>query len=65
MYPMFRTQPSGDEVVLLGQQGEEEISAAELAERASTIHWDIVSALAAGAACVLCEARWFQIIFNE
>jgi len=33
----------GDEVVLLGQQGEEEISAAELAERASTIHWDIVT----------------------
>ncbi len=33
----------GDEVVLLGRQGEEEISAAELAERASTIHWDIVT----------------------
>ena len=33
----------GDEVVLLGRQGEEEVSAAEIAERASTIHWDIVT----------------------
>ena len=33
----------GDEVVLLGRQGEEEISAADIAERASTIHWDIVT----------------------
>jgi alanine racemase len=33
----------GDEVVLLGRQGQEEISAAEIAERASTIHWDIVT----------------------
>ena len=33
----------GDEVALLGRQGEEEVSAAEIAERASTIHWDIVT----------------------
>lgn len=33
----------GDEVVLLGRQGAEEISAAEIAERAGTIHWDIVT----------------------
>lgn len=33
----------GDEVILMGRQGDEEISAAELAERASTIHWDIVT----------------------
>ncbi|MFN2622528.1 MAG: alanine racemase [Chthoniobacterales bacterium] len=33
----------GDEVVLLGRQGEEEISAAEIAERAGTIHWDVVT----------------------
>jgi alanine racemase len=33
----------GDEVVLMGRQGDEEISAAELAERAGTIHWDIVT----------------------
>jgi alanine racemase len=33
----------GDEVVLLGRQGEEEIPAAEIAERAGTIHWDVVT----------------------
>ena len=33
----------GDEVILMGRQGDEEISAAELAERAGTIHWDIVT----------------------
>jgi alanine racemase len=33
----------GDEVVLMGRQGEEEITAAELAERAGTIHWEIVT----------------------
>ena len=33
----------GDEVVLMGRQGEEEISAADLAELAGTIHWDIVT----------------------
>jgi alanine racemase len=32
----------GDEVVLLGRQGEEEISALELAERAGTISWEIL-----------------------
>ncbi len=33
----------GDEVVLMGRQGDEEISAEDLAERAGTIHWDIVT----------------------
>jgi alanine racemase len=32
----------GDEVVLLGRQGDEEISAVELAERAGTISWEIL-----------------------
>jgi len=32
-----------DEVVLLGRQGAEEIPAAEIAERAGTIHWDVVT----------------------
>jgi alanine racemase len=33
----------GDEVVLLGRQRGEEISATELAERAGTISWEIVT----------------------
>jgi alanine racemase len=33
----------GDEVVLMGRQGDEEVSASELAELAGTIHWDIVT----------------------
>jgi alanine racemase len=33
----------GDEVTLLGRQGDEEISATELAERANTISWEIVT----------------------
>lgn len=33
----------GDEVVLMGRQGDEEISATELAERAGTINWEIVT----------------------
>ena len=33
----------GDEVVLMGRQGGEEISAAELAERAGTITWEITT----------------------
>jgi alanine racemase len=33
----------GDEVVLLGRQGDETISAIELADRAGTISWDIVT----------------------
>lgn len=32
-----------DEVVLMGRQGDEEISAAEVADQAGTIHWDIVT----------------------
>jgi alanine racemase len=32
-----------DEVVLMGRQGAEEISAEELAERANTIHWEIIT----------------------
>ena len=33
----------GDEVVLLGRQGNEQISATELAERAGTISWEIIT----------------------
>lgn len=33
----------GDEVVLMGRQGDQEISAAELAERADTITWEITT----------------------
>jgi alanine racemase len=33
----------GDEVVLLGRQGEEKVSATELAERAQTITWEITT----------------------
>jgi alanine racemase len=33
----------GDEVVLMGRQGDEEISASELADRAGTIHWEITT----------------------
>lgn len=33
----------GDEVVLLGHQGDQEISATELAERAGTISWEITT----------------------
>jgi alanine racemase len=37
----------GDEVVLMGRQDGEEISATELAERADTINWEIVTRIAA------------------
>ena len=43
---MFRTSTDaavGDEVVLMGRQGDEEISATELAERADTITWEIIT----------------------
>jgi alanine racemase len=33
----------GDEAVLLGRQGDEEVSAAELADRAQTISWEITT----------------------
>ena len=35
----------GDEVVLMGRQGEEEISALELADRAGTIPWEIMTGI--------------------
>ena len=35
----------GDEVVLIGQQGGEEIFAAEVAERAGTIAWEIFTGI--------------------
>ena len=38
---------AGDEVILLGRQGEEEITAAELADRAGTIGYEIVSRVGA------------------
>jgi alanine racemase len=37
----------GDEVVLMGRQGGEEISATELAERAQTISWEITTRIGA------------------
>ena len=37
----------GDEVVLMGRQGDEEISATELAERAETITWEIMTRIGA------------------
>ena len=33
----------GDEVVLMGRQGDEEISTTELAERADSITWEIIT----------------------
>jgi alanine racemase len=39
----LRDAAVGDEVVLMGRQADEEISAAELAEQAETIHWEIVT----------------------
>jgi alanine racemase len=36
---------NGDEVVLLGEQGEESIGAEELAERAGAIPWEILTAI--------------------
>ncbi len=35
----------GDEVVLIGQQGDEEVLVAEVAERAGTIAWDIFTGI--------------------
>jgi alanine racemase len=35
----------GDEVVLIGKQGDEEVSAREVAERAGTIAWDIFTGI--------------------
>jgi alanine racemase len=35
----------GDEVVLIGRQGAEEILAAEVAERAGTIAWEIFTGI--------------------
>ena len=35
----------GDEVVLIGRQGEEEIFAAEVAERAGTIAWEVFTGI--------------------
>jgi alanine racemase len=33
----------GEEVVMMGRQGDEEISCAELAEKADTITWEIIT----------------------
>jgi alanine racemase len=35
----------GDEVILVGKQGDEEILAAEVAERAGTIPWEIFTGI--------------------
>ena len=37
----------GDEAVLIGQQGGEEILARELAEKAGTISWDVFTGIGA------------------
>ncbi|PWT82858.1 MAG: alanine racemase, partial [Acidobacteria bacterium] len=37
----------GDEVVLMGRDGSEEISCAELAEKAGTITWEITTRIGA------------------
>jgi alanine racemase len=37
---------SGDEVVLIGRQGDEEVSADELAGRLGTINYEIVTCIA-------------------
>ena len=37
----------GDEVVLMGRQGDAEIPCAELAEKAGTITWDITTRIGA------------------
>ena len=42
----------GDEVVLIGRQGEEEILASEVAERAGTIAWEIFTGIGSRAARV-------------
>jgi alanine racemase len=39
----LREAAAGDEVVLMGRQGDEEISATDLAELAGTINWEIVT----------------------
>jgi alanine racemase len=37
----------GDEVVLIGRQGQDEITAEELADKLGTINYEIVTAIAA------------------
>jgi alanine racemase len=37
----------GDEAVLMGRQGDEEIPCAELADKADTITWEITTRIAA------------------
>jgi alanine racemase len=37
----------GDDVVLMGRDGSEEISCAELGERAGTITWEIITRIGA------------------
>jgi alanine racemase len=44
----------GDEVVLMGRQGDEEISAEELAERAGTITWEIITRIGSRVRRVYC-----------
>ena len=41
----LRAAAVGDEAVLIGRQGEEEISAREVADRASTIAWEIFTGI--------------------
>ena len=41
----------GDEVVLIGQQGDDALTAEEVAERLGTINYEVVSAILARVPC--------------
>ena len=43
MFRIMEDARVGDEVVLMGRQVDEEISAIELADRAGTISWEIIT----------------------
>ncbi|MDF1823329.1 MAG: alanine racemase [Verrucomicrobiales bacterium] len=43
--PLEKQPNCGDEVVLIGRQGEEEITACEMAEKAGTIPWEILTGI--------------------
>ena len=47
----------GDEVVLMGRQGDEEVSCTELADRAHTITWEITTRIDMARAAGLCVER--------
>jgi len=55
----------GDDVVLMGRDGSEEVTCAELAEKAGTIPWEIVTRIGTRVRRVYVLSPMFQIIFNE